>query len=285
MNRPVRILLPWVDEGEAIAALLGFRFPNPGEDISFARQLHAEQTEALRRRPEFVPPRDVITALPESHRERSAAFLAAVRTHGAPPLQVGVVDLRSLLGFQKVVALDQIEARLGGVAEGDWDALLDLCLPIPDHGAEIEGTFDRDGRGLTISSLNPNLRVSPLQQVRRGEGEGAPGEQLVGFNVSYGASHVHVLEYRGRVYLKDGYHRCYGLLARGVTHAPCTWAAAPAFNDVVGAGSAHVAAEHLLGPRPPLLRDFLDDSVSATVQQRSLRKVVRIRAEEFVVHV
>jgi hypothetical protein len=41
--------------------------------------------------------------------------------------------------------------------------------------------------------------------------------------------------------------------------------------------------EALFGGRPPFLTDYLSDDFSITVQRPVLHKVVRIKAEEFVV--
>jgi len=218
--------------------------------------------------------------LPATQQARGEEFLRATRFEGMP-VRVGIVDLSTVLAYQKVVSLDAIEERTSGV-EDDADRLFELCLPPPRPAEEIDGTFDRDGKGLTISSENPNLRVSQLQQVARRNGGG--NDQLIGYSITFGSSHVHIAEYQGRFYLKDGYHRCYGLLARGVHRIPCVVGTARSFSEVVGAGGGHIGQEHLAGARPPMLADFLDDRVSVRLEQRYLRKVVRIRAEEFVAH-
>jgi hypothetical protein len=101
----------------------------------------------------------------------------------------------------------------------------------------------------------------------------------------FGTGHVHVVEYKGRHFLKDGYHRCYGLLARGITRVPAIYERARSFADVHSGGTTFVSQEYLLGTHPPMLTDFHCPAVSATVSQQAFRKVVRIRAEEFVVNV
>lgn len=283
MNRSVRLLLPWLDAHEAISALIGFRLPLPGEDLREALATYETQRKAVAKRPPFDRPPARSTPLPDWQQPRADAFLRTMK-FDAGTTRTAVVDLADVIAFQKIVALDSIEERTAGISADDADALFDLCIPALKPAEEIDGTFDRDGKGLTISSLNPNLRVSTLQQVPSSNGNGH-SDQVVGFSITFGSPHVHVIEYKGRLYLKDGYHRCYALLARGIQRIPCVVATARSFSEVVGQGTANIAHEHLTGARPPLLTDFFDETVSVTLQQRCLRKVVRIHAEEFVAHV
>jgi hypothetical protein len=41
--------------------------------------------------------------------------------------------------------------------------------------------------------------------------------------------------------------------------------------------------ETMFGPRPPRLIDFWDDEVASDIKQPAIRKVIRVRGEEFVV--
>lgn len=280
MNRSVRLLVPWLDSREAVSSLIGFRLPVDGEDIGPALRIHRTQQSALAGRPPHNASNAAVSPLPESLAARGEAFLRALRFDGGT-VRLGIVDLAEVIAFQKVVALDAIDERVNGIREDDLDKLFDLCLPDPRPSEQIDGTFDRDGKGLTITSLNPNLRVSALQQAAR-PAAGAAADQIVGFSITFGSTHVHMTEYNGRLYLKDGYHRCYALLAKGIRRIPCVVSTGRSFLDVVGTGNGHISQEHLTGPRPPLLTDFLDDSVSMTLPQRAMRKVVRIHAEEFV---
>ena len=284
MKQGVRVLLPWLDRREALVALLGFRLPLAHEEVSALSALYDVQVAARRARLPFdLPPPD-LEPLPDSLAERGEAFLASLSSSLVKErnLRVGIIDLSQVLSFQKVVAVEAAEKRVQGVTQDDWQSLVDLCLPVVRAGEQIQGVFDKDGGGLTISSDNPNLRVSPVQQVKRGPNG---GEELIGFNVTFGMAHVQVTRYQDRCYLKDGYHRSYGLLARGIRRIPCVLSDSLTFADVMGAAAAaFIAQEHLTGPHPPRVSDFLDPNLSALTQQQMFRKVVRIRAEEFVVN-
>lgn len=287
MRRPVQVLLAWLDRMEAISALLGFRLPAEGEDVSVHATTYEAQRAALLARPAFVPAPLAIDPLPASIAERGEATLRTLRPaietrDVATRLSAGIVDLSRLLSFQKAVNLEHITQRVAAAAPDDWDALAELCLPAAAPDEELSGTFDRDGHGVTITSLNPNLRVSPVRTVTAPDGTAS---RVIGFTLMFGTPHVHVVEYSGRWFLKDGYHRCYGLLARGITRVPAIVERARSFADVHGGGATLISQEYLLGAHPPVLGDFHDPALSATVSQQVLRKVVRIRAEEFVVNV
>jgi hypothetical protein len=46
------------------------------------------------------------------------------------------------------------------------------------------------------------------------------GPPIFGFAVALNPSYMQVVHYRGRYFLRDGYHRAYGLLSRGITVVP-----------------------------------------------------------------
>jgi hypothetical protein len=297
MRHQVRVLLAWFERMDAISALLGFRMPADGEDVSVHAASYEAQRAALLARPAFVPSPMTVDPLPEAIADRAEELLKTLRPAGhragssghahaqasGPSLSAGIVDLTRLISFQRAVNLEQIADRVAAAAPGDWAALAEICLPL--GGAEEEdlhGTFDKDGRGVTITSHNPNLRVGHVRTVPGPEGGNA---RVIGFTLMFGTRHVHVVEYKGRHFLKDGYHRCHGLLARGITRVPAIYERARSFADVHSGSTTFVSQEYLLGTHPPMLTDFLHPGVSATVSQQAFRKSIRIRAEEFVVNV
>lgn len=287
MKRSARLLLPWFERREAITALLGFRLPlNEEEATSASREFDAALRLLNARDPHPDSPPEV-EPLPSEIAEAGAGHLELMQNAGWSPghsrdVRTGIVDLRNVIAFQKAVCLDGIGDRVASASADDWQSLADVCLPRADAAdeEELRGTFDKNSRGMTISSLNPNLRASQVRPLGR-----TRGGQLFGVEIVFGTPFVHVVEYRGRLFLRDGYHRTHGLLARGIHRIPCLWERGASAADVHAGGSSFVGHEHLFGLRPPLLTDFHHPDYSRTVEQQSFRKVVRIHVEEFVVHV
>ena len=109
----------------------------------------------------------------------------------------------------------------------------------------------------SITAPNPNLRITGAAQVPR---------------------------HHGRDAIRDGYHRSYGLLARGellargITHAH-------AFVRDFGVGPLGTSpglfsTEVYLSERPPVLNDFRDDEVAADVDVPAVQKMIVIQGME-----
>jgi hypothetical protein len=139
--------------------------------------------------------------------------------------------------------------------------------------------INQSEKSYTLSSLNPNLRIMTLVRQKQDSWKN------LGFIVGIHPSFVQVAECNGRWFVRDGYHRCYGLLRRGITRIPCVFVRARNFSETGAEQPGLLKYEQVFSSRPPLLKDFFDDAVSVTVQYRALRKVVRIRGEEFFVEV
>ncbi len=292
MDRSVRCLLAWMTEAEAINTLLG-HLPAAGENALVQRQVWESARNANNARPPFRSARPALQEMPEELRDRGAAF--SQRPDVAAAFQsmewrVGLADLTEVLSYQKVVVEERAIERVdASVRPGDLQSIFSFCLPDPVGPEALQGAMDHDQRGITFSSLNPNLRVAGLAgseiDVAVVPGGRPVKQNFIGFAINFGVPFVQVAEYNGRWFIRDGYHRCYGLLRRGITKVPCVFVKPRSFAELGAAAPAFFPYEVLFSERPPFLRDFLDDSVSVTTKQAAQRKVVRIRAEEFIVTV
>ena len=88
--------------------------------------------------------------------------------------------------------------------------------------------------------------------------------------------------YQDRSFLRDGYHRAAGLLRAGISQVPAVVIDAPTFQYVTPSPGPF-DHEVAFGDGPPTLADFWNDAVSADASQPVVRKVVRIRGDQFVV--
>lgn len=283
-RRPARALMGWIEGPEAVNTLLG-RTPLPTDDLpALEQEARAYRTAVAERSPFHVvdPIQEVadqnLAASITSRPDIQAAFAGL---QWCPAF----VNLKEVLSFQKVVNIDGLDERIAPALHGAGD-LLDLCLPtdqpLPPQGALI----DQDQKGLTVSSLNPNLRVLGVNlhdaQVN------VPGSpiptrvQAATFFFSMGTSYLSVARYQGRCFVRDGYHRAAGLLRAGVEVVPCILVEARSVAEI-GCPPGSLPYDVLFGERPPHILDFWDDRVARIVMQPAIRKGIRFRGDEFVV--
>ncbi len=291
MEQQMRWLIAWMNEAEAIASLAG-HLPRPDEDLNERRRVWQSATQALGMRALYKDPVLRLEELPPVLNEAAGAFCAtpevAATLHGLD-WKLGYVDLNNVLSFQKAVAEEDSVKRVNDAGIDNLQDLFSFCLPTLKDTVALAGSLDHDQKAVTFSSLNPNLRVGShvILDIEVAPGPGLPtkAEKLVGFVVSFGSRFVQVVEYNDRWFLRDGYHRCYGLLRRGIHKIPCIFINARNFEETGAASAGFFPYEVLFGQRPPFLTDFLDDSLARTASRLAQRKVLRLSAEEFVVQI
>lgn len=276
-SREIRALLGWMDQQEAVAVQLGGMLPAAGQDTTTQVNTFTQARSSVEARNPYNLPTPVLYPLPAVLLARGEAFLqrpdVAVAFQGWD-ISVGMAELRNILSFQKIVATDSSQ-RLAGVDLHDPQVLFSLCLPDAATATQFPVAIDGDGKGYSMSSSNPNLRVLQAQSVI------INGQQFFGFVVGFGNNFVQVVEYQGRWFIRDGYHRCYGLLLAGIETIPCLFIRARDSQQFGGAFPAFFRGEILFGSRPPFLVDFLNDSVAHTSSSPVAGKVIRITAQEF----
>jgi hypothetical protein len=86
--------------------------------------------------------------------------------------------------------------------------------------------------------------------------------------------------YRGRYYMRDGYHRAFGLLSRGISVVPAFVRDIGAFEELVPDPRTMLPQDSYLGQRPPVLADYLDDAVASAVRLPAIRKMIIVQALE-----
>jgi hypothetical protein len=261
--------------------LLG-RAPSPGEDVSLQAAVAARSRETVATRPVFVAKDPILggnEALLAEVAERSL-----VRATFAPFVwRTVMVDLRGVLAFQKVISLEGHAARVEG--GDDLKTLFEVCLPTEQPQVPAGAFRDSDGKGLAVGSTNPNLRIvgtnaSAAMLQLSADLPPVPVQAMTVF-VQMGISYLQVVRYRGRCFLRDGYHRATALLRRGIHTAPAILIEARSFDELaVPAGG--LGGDVVFGERPPSLVDFWGDA-AAEVEQVAVRKIVRVRGDEFVV--
>jgi hypothetical protein len=233
--------------------------------------------EAVRAREPLPIFSDVVRDVPED----LADFLSELRASPASAgmfndgWSVRMVDLTRVCAFQPVVFTDSAAERALGLTGIDTTAIARVTLPLspPD---EFTQSFDPAHTSWLLSSRNPNLRVvgNFSGPVVTPQGT-APG---FGFMVAILPSFMHVAEFEGRYYLRDGYHRAFGLLSVGIHQVPAFVRAARSIEELVPQNMLPQAAYR--GDRPPLLVDYLREDVAATASLPAVQKLITVHALE-----
>ncbi len=188
---------------------------------------------------------------------------------------VALVDLRRVCGFQPIVFSDQAAERVHGIDGDDLAAIAAVALPL-SSSVELPIQFDQVRQAWMVSSANPNLRIAgpagPIQTPQQ--------VPVLGFGVTVSASFMQVVRYRNRYFLRDGYHRAFGFLSRGIAAVPAFIRDMTAFEEMVPDPRVMLPQDSYRGPRPPVIADYLDDTVSAAVRVPAAHKMVVIQGLE-----
>ena len=272
-SRPARVPLGWLpqEQGEFLLA-------NRAEAglSETQRGRVGEARNAVAARPAGIDQADLVSALPTEladHVTRLGMTPAGtgMRTEG---WDIAMVDLDRIVAVQPSVFIDTASERVASLDPGDLRAIAELTLPVSDV-APVSVQYDELKQAYTITSPNPNLRVvgnfdGPLP-------DGTPG---FGFRVAVTSSFVQVACFRGRYLLRDGYHRSFGLLSRGITRVPAYIRDFDTTENLVPAGMLPQSA--WLGDRPPLLCDYHDNCVAETVLLPAQHRMIVIHALELL---
>ena len=184
-----------------------------------------------------------------------------------------VVDLRGLIAFQRRLVLrgaedGSAELRAGASAE----CLVRLSFG-PPRGVEYSVVEDKGPCEFELVSSNPDLQIR-LRPGARGE---------TAFEVYGGSPFFEVAEYRGRWFLRDGYHRAYACLCAGISHLPAVIVRARSLEELGATRPWFFGEDVLFCERPPMVTDFLSGETCLEYERPRLLKRVRVRVEESVV--
>ncbi len=186
--------------------------------------------------------------------------------------KLAIVDLRKLIAFQRRIGFAHGD-RLQVGQRAAWRQLLDLTLPMsyaqPSHALAAAP----DGKSLTIRTLSPNLsfRFAP------GVDGGLDSVRLV---AHAGSPYFEVASYRGRWFLRDGYHRSFHLLKRGIFQVAAVVVRAGTLAELGATGHRFFAEDVLFSERPPMVTDFLDDRLVVRFLRPRPERVMQVSIQE-----
>jgi hypothetical protein len=181
--------------------------------------------------------------------------------------RLGVVDIRSLLAFQRRLVFNTHVAQPAIPAIDDWDALLALSFGL-QKPIDREATYERSSETLILRSDNPSLHVRLTDD---------PENPL---RVHAGSPFFEVARFRGRWFLRDGYHRAYALLKADIFAVPAVVVEARTIEELGAIHPWFFPEDILFSDRPPLVTDFLNDGLVFEYDRQHFIKTIRIKLEE-----
>jgi hypothetical protein len=268
LSRPARALVGWMDPQQIELLFAG---PNLSEMRSRAEAARSavagrlagiDQSGAVE---EIPPTLSAFTASLQSSPVASVLFQGGGR--------VVVADLSMICAAQPFIFTDHALDRVRDLPPADLLAIAEVSLPL-QKPSSLSAQYDFVKRAYIFSSPDPNLRVLSNWN---GEVQGMP---VFGFFVAPLTSMINIGRYRDRYFLRDGYHRAYGFLARGIKKVPVITQDYDSFEHL-GLPQGMLSQDAYLGERPPTLSDYLKDDVSISTERSATQRVVVIQASEY----
>jgi hypothetical protein len=172
---------------------------------------------------------------------------------------------------------DHVKPGADLVDATDMAELARITLPLMTD-VHMDVSCNALQRVWTVSSRNLNLQVLSLV-------EPTPGAPCAfGFSIAPSNSVFQVAHFEDRYFCRDGHHRAYQLLKRGIRTVPALVRSFSSYGELAPKGNL-LSEAILRGENPPTLGDFLDDRVAGDVLLPRTRKVVVVSAEELEIPV
>jgi len=269
-----RALIGWLAPEDGALWLAGRQIGHPNREEFIRRTVKAR--EAVETRSPGIdqtgllqePPPELSAHVRQLEQNVSSASLFA------EGFRVAVVDLHKVCALQPVVYTGNAMNRMVGVDADSLQSVAAVTLPIPGP-QKMPVQFDPNKSAWIFSSPNPNLRILGNFSL-----EVQPGVPGFGFMVSIPQSYLQVANLGGRFFLRDGYHRAFGLLSIGVRWAPCLVRDFARIEDLT-LPPGLLPQDAYLGARPPLLSDYSNNEVAAPVEVGTTHKMIVLPALEF----
>jgi hypothetical protein len=182
---------------------------------------------------------------------------------------LGVVDLRTLIAFQRRLFFNANVPKIKIPSPRDWPALLSLCFGSPQP-VQCDFIEETETKSLIMQSTNPNLHVR------------LTADAASPIRVHSGSPFFEVACLRDRWFLRDGYHRAYALLKAGVFEVPAVIVKAETLEELGAAKPWFFPEGVLFSATPPYVCDFLNDDVVLEYDRPPLVKSIRISMEEIL---
>jgi hypothetical protein len=286
--RQGRGLLGFMSEQEAVEFLRGTCVFENEAELKSAQGKWASASRAVAEliRPLRAPERKPISQHFDKYLEQLAAQPVFKQSCGGD-YTLQQIEIDNLIAFQRNIDTEYA-TELASKMKASEQSVMESCLPL-SFQQNLDVTFDPSTPGaVTFSTFSPKLIFSGMHVVGVGGPQVRIGEQLIQqpgalFLVGAQANYVQVTELNSRFLLKNGYHRAYAALLAGLKHLPVVLTKITDFAETGALRSGFFPKERLMSEAPPLLKDFVDDRFAMELKFRAMRKVIRVRMDEFFI--
>jgi hypothetical protein len=281
INGPFGVIL-WAFIGDEVSPFLQTHTKNTPDEIS---QLLVEWQRAVNYRNALPAWNSRSTIEPIAsgpakdyldHISQSGLFAQLAAQFGA--YEFGYVATDDLVGVIPLIDCEYVEQLRAELIETDELSVAKFSIP-EVMNASIRAGVEAPGRAANFVS---DIKTMTISGVRLQEAPGVGVE--VKYLVSNAATFVLASRVGDRLFLRSGIHRAYLLASLGLKTIPCI-----VVNEsqipLLSGGYPAFSATALTLPRPPLFKDYFDESLSLTARLQRMTKVIRITAEEFLVPV
>ncbi len=190
-----------------------------------------------------------------------------------------LVEIDALVCFQQYIVTDYSKELAKQYDLSDTSRLIDFCLP--SKRAKRPMAVVSAPQEFTMLSSSQDLRVLGPGQMQ----DPVTKRTVFGFGVGWGSPFIQVVRFKGRYFLRNGYHRVYEIRKAALTHVPCILIEGENLADTGAIKPGFFGEQLLTSDRPPMFADFLSDKIAPPLHMKPFTKIVRVRADESVLPV
>ncbi len=282
-----RALLGFMGEPAAWRYVNAQGVPLDGQAQETLRSRVREAVSTVAVLPDRSTVRPQVKPLPSGAEERTGKLESEpsfkLNLVGTTGHEWGLIDISKVRCFQPNLNLEYVQDLIKRAPKSDdFASLHSFCQPLKGEGggsALLTG-FNSTTNTFTIVSENLDLRI--LGQVQGDAEQGGMTGKMAGFVYGFGLRQLTVAEYKGMYLLKNGYHRAYALMERGITNIPALVVHVDSYESTGAAGSGFFPLDLVLSNKAPLMQDYVTKA-AVNVPRRRLRLMVSVHAEVQVV--
>jgi hypothetical protein len=188
-----------------------------------------------------------------------------------------LVELDPVLAFQFHVSTERTDDLCASLSDPPtFEELLSVCLPLDLEDPPTQISVQPNSLSMWSPSLN--FRVHSFGQVGVDQ-----GQKLAAFGIVVGPAFplMQVIRFDGRCYLRNGYHRAYGLKKKGATKIPCLFFDTEDYSKVGAPGGMQTFEKSVLESVNPPTCAHLTDGHAYPVLLKSLTRVVQLTWSDY----